>query len=187
MSRFLQTCCCLVMAVGFFLLIHAGYIPLKAYVAQILLNIAWEKTLEDGAYHKPWPWADLHPVAEISFPKLKVNFIVLNNDTGSALAFGPGANAQTIWREDSAQIISGHRDTHFNVLQYTNVGDPILLENKEFSNKYKVVSREIVDASRTKIVPMGYSDSIFLVTCFPFNEILDNGNLRLVVEARKHS
>ena len=187
MSRFLQICCCLVMAIGFFLLIQAAYIPLKAYVAQILLNIAWEKTLEDGAYHKPWPWADLHPVAEISFPKLKANFIVLNNDTGSALAFGPGANAQTIWQEDSAQIISGHRDTHFSILQHVNIGDQILLTSKQGSYEYQVLSQEIVDASKTKIMPMGYADHLFLVTCYPFNAIQANGNLRLFVVARKYS
>ncbi|GGI84258.1 class GN sortase [Shewanella gelidii] len=39
----------------------------KAHFAQFLIAQAWQQTLEDQQPHKPWPWADTHPVAQLSF------------------------------------------------------------------------------------------------------------------------
>ena len=41
----------------------AGYIHVKAMLAQTLLRDAWAQTLVDTQPVKPWPWADTWPVA----------------------------------------------------------------------------------------------------------------------------
>ena len=40
-------------------------IYLKAILAQILLQNAWSQTQAGKANVKPWPWAEMHPVARL--------------------------------------------------------------------------------------------------------------------------
>src|SRR5690606_26269675 len=47
---------------------QAAYIKAKAELAQVLLERAWSKTLQDGKPHKAWAWADMWPIAKIEFP-----------------------------------------------------------------------------------------------------------------------
>jgi sortase A len=68
----------------------ALYIPAKAALAQILLERAWTRAEGGEADAKPWPWADIAPVAKIEFPRLNRRAIVLEGASGAALAFGPG-------------------------------------------------------------------------------------------------
>src|SRR5689334_13594063 len=67
-----------------------AYIPAKAALAQALLERAWMRTQHGETNVRPWPWADIHPVAEIDFPTLHEHDIVLEGASGQAMAFGPG-------------------------------------------------------------------------------------------------
>jgi len=42
----------------------------KAWLAQRLLDQAWERTLASGSAEKAWPWADAWPVARLPAPRL---------------------------------------------------------------------------------------------------------------------
>jgi sortase A len=61
------------------------YIFAKAELAQYLIADAWHKILQSNAQHKPWPWADTHPVAELII-KDKSGY-VLAGISGRNLAF----------------------------------------------------------------------------------------------------
>ena len=47
---------------------QGAWIPVKAALAQVLLDNAWRETLYSGQPLKPWPWADTWPVARLSVP-----------------------------------------------------------------------------------------------------------------------
>lgn len=160
---------------------HAAWLPAKAMLAQQLLDRAWETSLADGAAHRPWPWADTHPVARLGAPRLGISQIVLAGDAGRPLAFGPGwAEASAAPGATGTTIISGHRDTHFRWLEHLRDGDWVSLESAAGPRRYRVTAREVVD-SRTTRIATSSTDQLVLVTCWPFNATAPRGPMRYVV------
>lgn len=160
---------------------HAAWLPAKAVLAQQLLDRAWNASLAEGGAHRPWPWADTHPVARLHAPRLAISQVVLAGDSGRPLAFGPG------WAEASAApgtagttIISGHRDTHFRWLEHVRDGDWVSLESGTGQRRYRVTAREVVDSRSTRIATSA-TDRLVLVTCWPFDATAPRGPLRYVV------
>ena len=108
-------------------LFDALWIPVKAELAQHLLERAWLRTLAGEPDAKPWPWADTHAVAILEVPRLNLREIVLEGSSGRNLAFGPTL-VNTIQLDSSAdRILSGHRDTHFSFLEELHTGDLLRL------------------------------------------------------------
>jgi sortase A len=64
------------------------YIKIKAQVAQVLLEIAWNQQQQDYLPHKAWLWADGHPLAKITITQQQP-LIILTGGSGSNLAFTP--------------------------------------------------------------------------------------------------
>lgn len=161
---------------------QAAWMPAKAALAQRLLASSWQQSRQDGSAHRPWPWADTHPVARLEQPRLGISQVVLVGDAGRPLAFGPG------WAESSAKpgsdsgtvVISGHRDTHFSWLRDLRDDDTVRLEHAGGIRDYRVVGTEVVD-SRTHRLASGGDDSLVLVTCWPFDATSARGPLRYLV------
>lgn len=162
---------------------HALWMPAKAALAQQLLASSWESSKHDGSPHRPWPWADTHPVARIEQARLGISQVVLAGDSGRPLAFGPG------WAESSAPpgntrgttIISGHRDTHFAWLQDLRAGDTLRLEHQDGVRDYRVADTEVVDSRRHRIATGPDADTLVLVTCWPFDATAPRGPWRYLV------
>lgn len=164
------------------LALHASWVPAKAVLAQELLASSWHQSKLDGSSHRPWPWADTHPVARLEQPRLGVSQVVLAGDSGRPLAFGPG------WAESSAKpgsqsgtvVISGHRDTHFSWLRDLRDGDTVRLEHAGGERDYRVVGTDVVD-SRTHRLATSGDHSLVLVTCWPFDATAARGPMRYLV------
>jgi len=163
----------------------AAWLPAKAALAQTLLDDSWQASLADGRDHRPWPWADAHPVARLLQPRLGISQVVLSGDSGRPLAFGPG------WAESSAApgahgttVLSGHRDTHFRWLRELRDGDTVELETRGGRRRYAVVAREVADSRVQRIVAAPGTDQLLLVTCWPFDATAPRGPLRYVVTLR---
>ncbi|WP_455206567.1 class GN sortase [Kaarinaea lacus] len=164
---------------------QATYIYAKAGVAQYLLVRAWEQSKQTRQPVKPWPWADTWPVARLTVPAHKIDLIVLAGDSGRTLAFGPGHHFGTVMPGNIGNsIISAHRDTHFEFLQYLSAGDEIIVENRQGVTKHFAVNNTHVIDSRDVYIPIDYDNAaLTLVTCFPFNALTAGGTLRFVVVA----
>src|SRR5690606_40259958 len=95
------------------------YLHAKAWVAQALIARAWQQNRSEGrALARPWAWADTTAVARITFVGQARSMIVLAGDSGRVLAFGPGhRTGTTLPGEAGNSVISGHRDTHFRILE----------------------------------------------------------------------
>ena len=164
----------------------AGLIKAKAWLAPILIEQAWEKSLaQGGAPVKPWPWADTWPVARLRAPELGLERLVLAGDSGNALAFGPGhANASAQLGTEGLAVIGGHRDTHFAFLRHLSRGASLELQLPDGSwRNYLVETRDVVDASAHSLSPQAGDERLLLVTCYPFDALQANGPLRYVVGA----
>ncbi|MCW8963514.1 MAG: class GN sortase [Gammaproteobacteria bacterium] len=168
---------------------YGAWIPAKAWLSQVLLTHAWQETLENGQSNKPWPWADTWPVLRFTHEPSSTNLLVLQGDSGQALAFGPGLTSQSPMPGSTGNtIISAHRDTHFGFLQQAKAGDMIELQDRQGNHyQYQLIAMDIVDSKTTQLQIDTPDDRVTLVTCYPFNQITTGGSLRYVVTGEKVS
>ena len=185
--RALRVTALTLMAVGTVLVASALYIPAKAALAQVLLERAWTRTQAGESGVRPWPWADITPVAVLEVPRLGERSIVLEGASGEAMAFGPGhmINTPPIGARGTA-VVAAHRDTQFRYLQDVKNGDRIVVETAEgVHSAYRVVETRVVRADASGLDPTESGPTgarLALVTCYPFNGVL-RGPLRYVVLA----
>lgn len=168
---------------------HGLYIGGKAVLAQNLMERAWAKTAASGDVHMPWSWMDAYPVAQLTIEGDKRSHIVLNTDSGQALAFGPAVVSGT----ENADLlaIAAHKNTQFQSLKNVIAGETIILERPEGEVlTYQVTHTKILD-SRIEGLPIEADadtpSRLALVTCYPFDAVSFNGPMRYVVYAKRLS
>ncbi|HQY27451.1 MAG TPA: class GN sortase [Burkholderiaceae bacterium] len=158
----------------------------KAWLAQALIEQAWRHNRSEGrALARPWAWADTTAVARITFVGQARSMIVLAGDSGRVLAFGPGhRTGTTLPGEAGNSVISGHRDTHFRVLERVVGGERIEVERLDGRRRvYRVSGARIVERGDLGVVADRGLDELTLVTCWPFDAVAPGGPLRYVVSA----
>jgi len=169
---------------GSFLLVDGLWIRAKAVLAQLLLQHAWEETLNTGLATKPWPWADTWPVARLKVARLDIDLIVLEGESGEVLAFGPGhLPASSNPGTNGHCILAGHRDTSFDFLQNLRQDDVITVQTAG-GNMHKYMVREMITGkAETLYLRASNSPILTLTTCYPFNALQPGTNLRYIVSA----
>ena len=166
----------------------AGCIQLKAWLAQVLIERAWADNLDNRtAATRPWSWADTSPVARIEFMRQRQSMIVLAGESGRVLAFGPGHRpGSALPGEEGNSVVSGHRDTHFAVLQEVARGDLVQVQGLAGGvTRYRVDDLKVVDEHDLSITGQRGFDRLTLVTCWPFQALVPGGPLRYVVSASR--
>jgi sortase A len=168
---------------------HGLWIHVKATAAQWLLQHAWARTLKTQHPAKPWPWADTWPVGRLLVPRHGIDQIILADASGRSLAFGPGLLSRSAWPDKSGSIVvSGHRDTHFQFLQYLQKDDLLYVEwPTGHQASYTVQELTVVDSRHTRLASHDDAEALILTTCFPFDALIPGGPLRYVVRADKLS
>jgi len=169
-------------AAGLVLLAQGLWIPAKAQVAQILLERAFERSVETGEPQKPWPWADTVPVARVEAERLHVSEIVLAGGSGQAMAFGP---AELAGLPRDVRVLAGHRDTHFRFMRDLRQGDTLLLKGVDGSRaRYRIVGFATVRWDRFAYPLKPAKPLLALATCYPF-DAQHHGPLRRVAWAER--
>jgi sortase A len=166
------------------------YIFAKAELAQYLIADAWHKNLQSDERHKPWPWADTHPIAELIIKDK--SWYVLAGASGRNLAFAPSHVSSTpAPGEIGNSVIVGHRDTQFNSLKKLHKGDIIELKTKHKRQRFKVTMLRIALHSQLEYMQSTINNETFdvdqsnltLITCYPFDSVLPNPTHRYIVRA----
>jgi len=173
-------------AFGLFEVASAATIPVKAVVAQVLLERAFERSVATHQPVKPWWWADMAPVARISIPRLGLREVALDTGSGQALAFGPTflPTAAAPGAAGTA-VAAAHRDTHFRGLGEAKIGDTVIVEGLDGrSTRYRVDSLQVTRWDRFAVSSDRSTARLALVTCYPFGSVT-HGPLRYVVQATK--
>ena len=178
----------LLLVAGGWQLGQAGVIQAKAWLAQVLLEQAWQRSLEapaEAAAQRPWPWADSHPVGRLRMPALGVDQILLAGASGRSMAFGPAhLDGSALPGAVGHGLLFGHRDTHFRFLQDLAPGMELSLQGRDGRWRlYRVVDRQVVDSRRARLLPGDGRARLSLVTCYPFDSLDPGGPLRFVVHA----
>jgi sortase A len=166
------------------LLGHGTYMQAKAWLAQVLIEQAWQQALQTpNARVKPWFYADSYVTAQIKWPTYDKTLTVLSGASGRNLAFAPShylASGQ-LGSQDGV-LIAGHNDTHFAFLQQVKVGDlfSMQLQNAQVQ-RYKVTGIEVIQQSQHAFLN---TPGLYLLTCYPFDSLVSGTDFRLLVSAQ---
>ena len=174
---------------GIVLVTCGSAIPVKALLAQALLEGAWLRAAAAEPAPRPWPGATTWPVARLVAPDFGEggeDLIVVAGSSGESLAFGPG-HVEGTAPPDAAVgnvALAGHRDTHFRFLAELERGDELVLETPRGVRRlYRVASADVVhERTRWPVEPTS-EPTLTLVTCWPFDALVPGGPWRYVVRA----
>lgn len=174
-------------AFGAWQVASAGWIHAKALLAQHLIAAAWQPALRGEAARRPWPWADMRPLARLTVPGLGVELVVLDNASPRALAFGPAhVNGTAAPGSGGNSVIVAHRDTHFRFLRRLRVDDAIRVEGARGAMvEYRVREVTIVDQGDSGVLEAADRARLTLITCFPFEGVAARTRRRYVVIAER--
>jgi sortase A len=164
------------LALGLSLFGHGVYMQAKAWLAQVLIEQAWQTTLKSpNKKIKPWFYADSYPVAQIIWPKHNKRLTVLDGASGRNLAFAPshflpaGELGGADFGNSQGALIAGHNDTHFAFLKNAKVGQ-----------HYSVTHVEVINQYNTDFLQQS---GLYLLTCYPFDSLASGTDLRWLVSA----
>ncbi|PKH01510.1 class GN sortase [Psychromonas sp. MB-3u-54] len=162
------------------------YREAKAIVAQRLLSLAWVSHLEDGERHKPWPWADSVPIAQLTIAGQGPLMVVAGTSI-SHLTLAPA------WMVSSSgfgkvgnSVVVAHNDTHFKQLKEVHLNSLLTVNtypNLQFN--YRVIATKIVNEKELSVLKVSEQEILTLITCYPFESSLLNSELRFVVVAKR--
>ena len=165
---------------GLSFMARGAMIPAKAWLAQILLDRAFDQSLSQHHPVKPWLWADTAPVARISLLRLDVSEIVLSGGSGQAMAFGPTLMPL---RDPHVSIMAAHRDTHFAFMKRARKGDVVEVQFIDGrKRRYRITGFQIVRWDRFAYPRDPSRPVLALTTCYPLGAT-KHGPLRLVAWA----
>lgn len=168
-------------------LVAAGWIHAKALLAQQLIAHSWQRALEGAAAPRPWPWADMRPIARLTMAAHGIELFVLDSATPRALAFGPALVGGTASPASGGNtVLAAHRDTHFAFLRDVALGEEIAIEGRAGARaSYRVSEIMVVDQGEVALLDPAREGSLALVTCYPFDALRPGTRLRYVVIARR--
>ena len=165
----------------------AGWIHAKACLAQHLIASAWDTARDGGPARRPWPWADMRPIARLQVPARHIELYVLDSATPRALAFGPahvGGTASPGMPGNA--VLVAHRDTHFAFLRELARDEVIEVETLRGKiTRYRVREVSVVDQSDARVLEAGDDERLTLITCYPFDAVQPGTRLRYVVIAER--
>ena len=146
---------------------RGAWIYAKASVAQVLLRLAWDRTVRGGKPVVPWPRADTWPIARLRAPGLSADIIVLAGASGRTLAFGPGhLDGSARPGEAGNCVLSAHRDTQFAFLKRIEIGDVMELQTRDGGRHfYRVFERRIVHKTECSVLEDTPHATLTLLTC----------------------
>jgi sortase A len=175
----------LLLGLGAWQLASAGWIHAKALLAQRLIASAWTQARDGGPARRPWPWADMRPVARLTLASRKVDLYVLDHASPRSLAFGPahvGGTASPGGHGNT--VLVAHRDTHFAFLERVELGDELEFETANGRRaRYRVQEVTIVDQGESRVLDEAGEALLTLITCYPFDAVRPGTRLRYVVVA----
>jgi len=156
----------------------AGWIHVRAWMAQRLIAASWQVARAQGSAPRPWPGADVRPVARMQVPARGVDLYVLEEASARALAYGPA-------HEGNAVVVA-HRDTHFAFLRDVRIDDAIEVEGANgAAAQYRVREVGVLEQHETRVLDATAASQLTLITCWPFDAVQPGTPLRFVVIARR--
>jgi LPXTG-site transpeptidase (sortase) family protein len=121
----------------------------------------------------------------IEIPRLGLEATVMSGDDESVLSASAGHLPDTPrpW-EAGNSAIAAHRDGLFRPLRHIRRGDVIRLRTRRGDLDYRVDETKIVEPSDLSVLAPRRTDSVTLITCYPFN-FVGSAPQRFIVHAAR--
>ncbi len=173
-----------------FILVFTGVFALGCWSGQVLAARAYQVIEErklSGALHsvaaahaaaspelsavepKPQKWGEGRVIGRLAIPRLGLSALIVEGvgDRDLAVAAGHIPGTSLPGREGNAAI-AGHRDTFFRPLRLIRNHDTIEVTTLAGEFEYRVISTEIVEPGDTQVLMPTKTETLTLVTCYPF-------------------
>jgi sortase A len=108
-------------------------------------------------------------IGRMEIPRLGLSAVVMEGTSNATLRHAVGHIGGTALPGASGNVgISGHRDTFFRPLRKVEANDLITLTTLAGEYRYRVVSTRVVDPDDVAVLDPAESETLTLVTCYPF-------------------
>jgi sortase A len=108
-------------------------------------------------------------IGNLTIPRLGLSSIVIEGDSDPDLELAPGHVPETSLPGEGGNVaIAGHRDTFFRPLRLIGKNDTITIATLGGEYAYRVVSTEIVKPDRVQVLGPTKTETLTLITCYPF-------------------
>jgi sortase A len=182
------------------LLVIAGGALLGVYIVPTVYGAAMSEVeiarfRAESASHREWDPARILaykrslrvkfelPEAILSIPSVDLEVPVLEGVDELTMNRGAGHIPGTALPGEHGNVgIAGHRDGFFRVLKDVHLGDVVVVERSDATDRYVVEAIDIVDPSDTSDLKFTTASTLTLVTCYPFH-FVGSAPQRYVVRA----
>jgi sortase A len=166
----------LLIACAVSLLAYCGFVLIDARIFQQGEERQLERLLTAPAepvrpvsLERSLPTAASGLIGRMEIPRLGLSVIVMEGTSTATLRHAVGHIAGTaLPGQPGNASISGHRDTFFRPLRNIEPNDVITLSTTRGEYRYRVLSTRIVDPSDVAVLNPGETETLTLVTCYPF-------------------
>jgi sortase A len=164
---------------------------ISKWVTQNLMHTAWLRTQASGEKIKPWPWAELWPIARLTVPHLNTEHIVLEQEKKQLVpSIGLSYLKSSVLPGEVGNTVLGvHPSLYFSFLSALKPNDILVLESPRTGKwHYRVYDTRIVNKSDTNLLEPGLKRRLILVTCYRCEKeqpVPQQNSLRYVVIAEE--
>jgi sortase A len=125
------------------------------------------------------------PIGLLEIPRLAISTTIMSGDDEDVLAAAAGHLPDTPrpW-ESGNSAIAAHRDGLFRPLKNIRRGDVVRLYTPRGTLEYRVDETKIVRPTDLSVLAPRRSDSLTLITCYPFNYV-GSAPQRFIVHAER--
>lgn len=156
----------------------------KTQLSQYLIERSWEQSLSHNTATKPWPWADVWPVARIIVPRRDVDIIILSSDGGKNLSHADSPPSKSV--NPGISEISVNQIQEFEFVANLRPKDEILFQNNRGDiQKFTVSHAQIFHNGNYERLTAYSNAFLSLEIPYPSDSTLLSGSLRYVVFAEK--
>ncbi len=161
------------------------------WITKNLMHTAWLRTQASGEKIKPWPWAELWPIARLTVPHLNAEHIILEQEA-KQLTSSVGLSylkSSVLPGEVGSTVLGAHPSLYFSFLSELKPNDVLVLESPRTGKwHYRVHVIKIVNKSDTKLLEPGLKRRLILISCYRCGTEqpeLQKNSLRYVVIAEE--
>jgi len=159
--------------IGFLCIATCGFFAVQAHVHQRELSLALERELAldragiPDATSPRRSEGDL--LGKLEIPRLRLSVMMMEGVAEKTLRLGGGHIPGTAYPGAPGNTgFAAHRDTFFRKLRNVRKDDLIQFTTRSHTLSYRVASTAVVNPTDTTVLRPTSSESITLVTCFPF-------------------
>jgi LPXTG-site transpeptidase (sortase) family protein len=159
--------------IGILCIATYGFVAVQAHLHQQELSSALEKELAlDWAGNPEGPaprFSEGDLLGKLEIPRLRLSVMMMEGVAEETLRLGGGHIPGTAYPGAPGNSgFAAHRDTFFSKLRKVRKDDVIQFTTRSHTVSYRVASTAVVNPSDTRVLRPTSSETITLVTCFPF-------------------